>query len=71
METPIASKASRYGSEFKRGIKRYYPAPIGFTPQAPSLPSPTNYVDIDPEAKDAYGVPAVRISISSGARMSS
>jgi choline dehydrogenase-like flavoprotein len=31
-----------FGSEYKRNIKRYYPAPIGSLIQAPSLPSPTN-----------------------------
>ncbi len=55
-----------YGSEFKRGIKRYYPTPINFTPQAPSLPSATNYVDLDPEVKDVYGVPAVRVHFKWG-----
>ncbi|PYV13077.1 MAG: GMC family oxidoreductase [Acidobacteria bacterium] len=50
-----------FGSAFKRDIKRYYPTPVGFTVQAPTLRSDTNYVDIDPEAKDAYGRPAVRI----------
>lgn len=55
-----------FGSEFKRNIKRYYPAPISFTPQAPSLPSATNYVDLDPEVKDIYGVPAVRVHFKWG-----
>ncbi len=55
-----------FGSEFKRNIKRYYPTPINFTPQAPSLRSDTNYVDLDPEAKDIYGIPAVRIHFEWG-----
>ena len=50
-----------FGSKFKRDIKRYYPTPVSFTVQAPTLRSDTNYVDIDPEAKDIYGRPAVRI----------
>ena len=50
-----------FGSKFKRDIKRYYPTPVSFTVQAPTLRSDTNYVDIDPEAKDAYGRPAVRV----------
>jgi len=40
-----------FGSEYKRAIKRYYPTPLGALIQAPTLPSPTNYVDIDPEKK--------------------
>jgi choline dehydrogenase-like flavoprotein len=50
-----------FGSKFKRDIKRYYPTPVSFTVQAPTLRSDSNYVDIDPEAKDAYGRPAARI----------
>jgi len=50
-----------FGSDFKRQIKRRYPTPVSFTMQAPSLRRDTNYVDIDPEAKDAYGIPVARI----------
>lgn len=54
------------GSEFKRNIKRYYPAPVSTQIQAPSLPSPTNYVDIDPEVKDPFGIPAMRFHFQWG-----
>jgi choline dehydrogenase-like flavoprotein len=50
-----------FGSQLKRDVKRYYRTPVGFTMQAPSLPSPTNYVDIDPEVRDKFGIPVVRI----------
>lgn len=50
-----------FGTEFKRAIKRRYPTPVGFTIQAPSLRSDTNYVDIDPEVKDVYGIPVARL----------
>ena len=49
-----------FGAAYKRDIKRYYPTPIGALIQAPSLPSPTNYVDIDPEKKDIFGIPQLR-----------
>jgi choline dehydrogenase-like flavoprotein len=55
-----------FGSEFKREISRYYPTPVSFYCQIPSLPSKTNYVDIDPEAKDIYGIPVVRIHFQWG-----
>jgi choline dehydrogenase-like flavoprotein len=55
-----------FGAEFKRQIKRYYPSPIGSLIQAPSLPSPTNYVDIDPEKKDIFGIPALRFHFQWG-----
>ena len=55
-----------FGSELKREIKRYYPTPVSFYCQIPSLPSPTNYVDIDPEVKDIFGIPAVRVHFQWG-----
>jgi choline dehydrogenase-like flavoprotein len=50
-----------FGSSFKLEIKGRYPTPVSFYVQAPSQRSDSNYVDIDPEVKDAYGIPAVRI----------
>jgi choline dehydrogenase-like flavoprotein len=50
-----------FGSSLKREIKRRYPTPVSFTVQAPSLRSDQNFVDIDPEKKDAYGIPVVRV----------
>jgi choline dehydrogenase-like flavoprotein len=49
-----------FGTEFKRNIKRYYPTPVGALMQAPCLKSETNYVDIDPEKKDIFGIPQLR-----------
>jgi choline dehydrogenase-like flavoprotein len=50
-----------FGSSFKREIKRRYPAPVNFTIQAPTLRTANNYVEIDPEVRDVYGIPAARI----------
>lgn len=50
-----------FGSSFKREMKRRYPTPVSFMAQIPTLPSPKNYVDIDPEAKDSYGIPKLRV----------
>ena len=50
-----------FGSSFKREIKHRYTTPVGFTVQAPSLPQKTNYVDLDPEVKDPYGIPVARL----------
>jgi choline dehydrogenase-like flavoprotein len=50
-----------FGSSFKREIKRRYPTPVSFTVQAPSLPQERNYVDLDPEVKDPYGIPVARV----------
>ena len=55
-----------FGSQFKRDIRRYYPAGVGALIQAPSLPSPTNYVDIDPDQKDIFGIPQLRFHFQWG-----
>ncbi|MGH9451627.1 MAG: GMC oxidoreductase [Terriglobia bacterium] len=55
-----------YGARFKRDIKKYYPTPVSFYCQCPSLRSGTNYVDIDPQVKDLYGIPVARIHFDWG-----
>jgi choline dehydrogenase-like flavoprotein len=56
-----ANNLDGFGSSLKREIKRRYPTPVNFTVQAPSLRSDTNYVDLDPEVKDPYGIPVARL----------
>src|SRR5216683_3578630 len=56
-----ANRLDGFGSAFKREIKRRYPTPVNFTVQAPSLRSDTNYMDLDPEVKDPYGIPVARL----------
>ena len=55
-----------FGKKFKRELKRYYPTPVGSYIQAPTLPSPTNYVDIDPDKKDIFGIPQLRFHFEWG-----
>ena len=50
-----------FGTEFKREIRRRYPTPVSFTVQAPTQRSDHNFVDLDPEVKDVYGIPVARI----------
>lgn len=56
-----AVQAEGFGSAYKREVKRRYPSPVSFTIQAPSLPSPTNYMDLDPRVNDRYGIPVARL----------
>jgi choline dehydrogenase-like flavoprotein len=56
-----ATQTEGFGSSYKREVKRRYPTPVSFTIQAPTLRSDTNFVDLDPEAKDLYGIPLARI----------
>jgi choline dehydrogenase-like flavoprotein len=55
-----------FGSKFKKEIREIYPTPISFYTQAPSLPSPGNFIDIDPVVKDKYGIPAARFHFQWG-----
>ncbi len=50
-----------FGATYRTEIKRRYPTPANFTIQAPSQRSDSNFVDIDPEKKDIFGIPQVRI----------
>ena len=50
-----------FGASYRAEIKRRYPTPVSFTVQAPSQRSDKNYVDIDPEKKDKFGIPQVRM----------
>lgn len=50
-----------FGSSFKREMKRRYPTPVSIMAQIPTLRSDRNYVDIDPAAKDSFGIPLPRI----------
>jgi len=56
-----AVQAEGFGSAYKREVKRRYPTPITFSIQAPSLPSATNYMDLDPKVTDRYGIPVARM----------
>lgn len=49
-----------FGSEFKKKVRRYYPTPVSFLLQAPSLRSDRNYLDLDPGVKDIFGIPVAR-----------
>ena len=50
-----------YGASYKAEIKRRYPTPVSLTLQAPTQRSDKNFVDIDPEKKDVFGIPQVRV----------
>ncbi|MGD0761565.1 MAG: GMC oxidoreductase, partial [Candidatus Sulfotelmatobacter sp.] len=57
----FANELDGFGSSYKHEIKRRYPSPVSFGIQAPALRSDTNYVDLDPEVKDPYGIPVARL----------
>ena len=51
-----------FGHDFKREIKRRYPTPVSFYLQGPTQQSDKNFVDINPDIKDAFGIPAARLN---------
>ena len=54
--------APRWGSGFKRALRRNYTRTMFALAHTTSLPVETNSVSLDPEVKDAWGLPAVRIT---------
>jgi len=54
--------APRWGSEYKRLIGTYFTRTMSLLAHATSLPMEKNSVTLDPDVKDAWGLPAVRIT---------
>src|SRR2546427_12123872 len=52
---------SGFGAEFKRTLRTPAPWRFSFYGFGERLPRPTNYVELDPDTKDAWGIPALRI----------
>lgn len=58
-----AKRFPGFGAEFKRTVKRYYSAPVSLTTRAEMLPRWENYVEIDKNVVDAWGIPVLKIHI--------
>jgi choline dehydrogenase-like flavoprotein len=55
-----------FGSDFRRRVREEIPYYFGFEAQGECLPRYENYVELDPEKKDAWGIPALRIHAGYG-----
>jgi choline dehydrogenase-like flavoprotein len=55
-----------FGSEFRRRVREEIPYYFGIEAQGECLPRYENYVELDPEKRDAWGIPALRIHASYG-----
>jgi choline dehydrogenase-like flavoprotein len=53
-----------FGREFKHALRTLGPWRFSFYGFGECLPRPTNYVELDPNVRDAWGVPALRIHCS-------
>lgn len=49
-----------FGKSFKKAVTDRYPAFVIFSPYGEMLPNRDSYIDLDPEAKDKFGLPQPR-----------
>lgn len=55
-----------FGADWRRKIRAEIPYYFGIEAQGECLPRSDNYVELDPEVKDAWGIPVLRIHASYG-----
>jgi len=56
----MAHEITGYGKAFKSNVRKYYPAIISFGGFGEVLPRKENRVTLDPDVKDAWGIPVLR-----------
>jgi choline dehydrogenase-like flavoprotein len=49
-----------FGKAYKDSVKAHYPAYVTFSPYGEKLPDARNFIDLDYERPDAYGLPSAR-----------
>jgi len=54
--------APSWGAEYKRMLRDYYTRTMNVDGHSTSLPLETNTISLDPEVKDAWGLPAMRVT---------
>jgi len=52
----------RWGAGFKSSMARYFNYSMPLLSHATCLPLERNMIDLDPEVKDAWGLPAIRVT---------
>jgi choline dehydrogenase-like flavoprotein len=55
-----------FGLDWRRRVREDIPYYFGITAQGECLPSYSNFVELDPHVKDAWGIPVLRIHASYG-----
>jgi choline dehydrogenase-like flavoprotein len=53
-----------WGSEWKKRVRDYFTKSLSVYGHLTSLPTPNNRMDLDPETKDAWGLPAPRLTFT-------
>ncbi len=60
----LGDRAPRWGADYKRMVREYFNRTAYVLAHATSLPVPTNSISLDPTIKDAWGLPALRMTFS-------
>src|ERR1043166_387060 len=63
-KTPGGSRCCAFRSQFKKTVRDYSAALIGLGGFGEVLSRYENYMDLDPEVKDAWGIPVLRFQIA-------
>ncbi len=71
MNDGLPPKAPRWGKEYKRWVAHNYTRTVLCFGHTTSLPVETNSISLDPTVKDAWGVPAIRMTYRIIRRISS
>jgi choline dehydrogenase-like flavoprotein len=58
----LPNDAPAWGSEYKKMLGDYFNRSMVLAGHTTSLPVPTNNITLDPTAKDAWGIPALRVT---------
>jgi choline dehydrogenase-like flavoprotein len=62
----MAHEIAGFGKGFKSSVRKYYPAMISLGGFGEVLPRKENRVSLDPEIKDAWGIPVLRFDYTFG-----
>lgn len=58
----LPTDAPRWGPEYKRMLREYYTRSLYMLAHTTQLPVATNTITLDPTVKDAWGLPAIRVT---------
>jgi choline dehydrogenase-like flavoprotein len=58
----MAGFAGGYGRKLKEDMRRYYGSFIGLSGRGEMIPNENSYCEVDPNAKDRWGIPTLRFS---------
>ena len=60
----LPTDAPRWGAEFKRMVREYYTRSVYALAHTTQLPQASSTITLDPELKDAWGLPAIRTTFT-------